>query len=53
MDTGIVAAIVMLVTWAVWTFGFDAPGIAHLLLTVGVALLVWRVVDRGNPRESR
>jgi hypothetical protein len=48
MDTGIVAAIVMLVTWAAWTFGFDAPGYAHLLLTGGVALLIWRVVDRGS-----
>ena len=48
MDIGIVTAIVMLVTWGAWTFGFEAPGYAHLLLTGGVALLIWRIVTRGS-----
>ena len=50
MDIGIVTAIVMLVTWAAWTFGAGAPGYAHLLLTGGVALLIWRVVTRGSAK---
>ena len=41
------ASIVMLVVWAVWTYGFDpAPGWVHLLLTGGVFLLIWAIVAR-------
>lgn len=47
MDLGLIAAIVMLVVWAVLTFVVnDAPGMTHALLTAGVALLIWRVVKR-------
>lgn len=53
MDIGIVTSIVMLVTWGIWTFGFDAPGFAHLLLTGGVALLIWRVVKLGSAPGTR
>lgn len=53
MDIGIVSGIVMLVTWGAWTFGFDVPGYAHLLLTGGVALIIWRVVNRGSAPDSR
>lgn len=49
MDLGIVAAIVILVGWAVWTFAFHAPGWAHLFLTLGMFLLIYRVVVRGTP----
>ena len=54
MDLGIIAAVAMLVVWAVLTFVInDAPGMTHALLTIGVALLIWRVVKRGNaPRPS-
>jgi hypothetical protein len=52
MDAGILAAVVMLAAWATWTFGFDAPGFAHLLLTGGVMLLIWRIVDRGNAKAG-
>lgn len=49
MDAGIIAAVAMLLVWAVLTFVVnDAPGLTHALLTVGVALLIWRVVKRGN-----
>jgi threonine/homoserine/homoserine lactone efflux protein len=49
MDLGIIAAIAMLVVWAVLTFLVnDAPGITHALLTAGVTLLIWRVVKRGD-----
>ena len=50
MDLGIVAAIVMLVVWAVITFIVnDAPGITHALLTAGVSILIWRIVKRSSP----
>ena len=52
MDLGIAAAIVMLVVWAVAAFGFDAPGWAHLLLTLGLFLLFWRVAARGTAKAK-
>ena len=52
MDTGIFAALAMLVVWAVGTFAFDAPGWIHALLTLGVFLLVWRIVVRGTPEKT-
>lgn len=42
-------SILMLVGWAVWTFAFaPAPGWVHMLLTAGVFLLIWAIVDRGD-----
>jgi uncharacterized membrane protein len=52
MDLGIIAAIVMLVVWAVGTFAFEAPGWLHFLLTVGVFLLIQRIVVRATPRPD-
>ena len=49
MDIGIIAAIAMLVVWAVATFASEAPGWVHALLTAGVFLLIWRIVVRGTP----
>jgi len=51
MDLGIIAAIAMLVLWAVLAFMFEAPGYVHLLLTAGVFLLIWRIVVRGSPKK--
>jgi len=52
VDLGIVGAIALLVVWAIITFVVnDAPGVTHALLTAGVALLVWRVVDRSEPPQ--
>jgi len=49
MDLGIVAALVMLVVWGVGTFALnDAPGWLHLLLTLGVFTLIWRIVVLGT-----
>jgi threonine/homoserine/homoserine lactone efflux protein len=54
MDVGIFIAIVMLLVWGVGTFFAEAPGWLHLLLTVGVFLLIWRIVVRGHaPSEGR
>ncbi len=52
MDLGIVSAVVILVVWGVWTFMFNAPGWAHVLLTVGVFLLIYRITVRGTPGYS-
>ena len=43
----------MLVVWALGALVYDGPGWVHLLLTVGVTLLIWRVVARstGAPRS--
>jgi hypothetical protein len=58
MDVWMIAAIAMLVVWAVGTFAFAGPGWIHLLLTVGLSVLIWRIVarrmpDERSPRERR
>lgn len=50
MDLGIAAALVILAVWGVWTFAASAPGWAHILLTIGVFLLIYRIVVRGTPQ---
>jgi len=47
MDLGIVAGIMLLVIWAISTFMFSGPGWVNLFLTLGVTILIWRVVARG------
>ena len=44
---GIIIAIALLVVWAIGTL-FDGPGGIHLLLTIGVSMLIWRIVVRGD-----
>lgn len=46
-----IGAVAMLVVWAVGTFAFAAPGWIHLLLTVGLSLLIWRIIARDAPDE--
>lgn len=53
MDFGILAAIAMLVVWAVVTFTTTAPGWIHLLLTMGISLLIYRIVVRGTRDVGR
>jgi hypothetical protein len=55
MDLGIIAAVVMLIVWAVATFVINnAPGVTHALLIGGLTLLIWRVVTRGaSPPSER
>jgi hypothetical protein len=50
MDLGILAALALIAIWAVVALGFNGPGWIHLLLTVGVATLIWRVVSRGKDK---
>jgi hypothetical protein len=49
MDLGTLVAVVMLVIWGVATFATEAPGWVHGLLTLGVFLLILRIVVRGTP----
>jgi Family of unknown function (DUF5670) len=49
MDLGIIAGIAMLVVWAIGTFMYEAPGWIHLLLSVGVFVIIYRIVVRGTP----
>jgi hypothetical protein len=53
MDFGIIAAVIMLIAWAVITFTTNAPGYVHLLLTIGFFLLFWRISERGSKRALR
>ena len=46
MDLGIVAALAMLVVWAAGALFTGAPGWINLFLTLGVFLLIWRLVVR-------
>lgn len=45
-------AIVMLALWAVATW-FEAPGIVHLFFTLGVCLLIYGIVVRGDQPPRR
>jgi hypothetical protein len=52
MDLVILGGVTMLVVWAIGTFAFEAPGWLHALLTIGVALIIWRIVAKGTPRPE-
>jgi len=53
MDLGIVGAIVLIIVWAIGALVMQGPGWIHLLLTVGVSLLIYRIVARSadQPKE--
>lgn len=53
MDIGLIAAVLMLVVWAVVTFTTEAPGWIHILLTMGVFLLIYRIVVRSTRGVNR
>ena len=53
MDLGIIAAILMLAIWAFVTFTTTAPGWIHILLTLGMFLLIYRIVVRGTRGVDR
>jgi uncharacterized membrane protein len=53
MDIGIIVAIAMLVVWAAVTFTTSAPGWIHILLTMGVSLLIYRIVVRSTQGVDR
>ncbi|HKR07815.1 MAG TPA: DUF5670 family protein [Gemmatimonadaceae bacterium] len=48
MDFLLILSVLMLVVWAIVTFTTTAPGWIHLLLTLGMFLLIYRIVVRGT-----
>jgi hypothetical protein len=54
MDLLTIAGIAMLAVWAAGTFLFQAPGIIHLLLSLGVFFLAFGAVKRAErARKAR
>jgi len=53
MDLGLLGAIAILVVWAIAALVLQGPGWVHLLLTMGVSLLIYRIVARGSSRDRR
>jgi len=51
MDLGIVAGVALIIIWAIGALMFNAPVWVHLLLTVGVFVVIWRIVVRGDRRH--
>jgi hypothetical protein len=50
LDLGIIIGVVMIIIWAVAVFIVNnAPGFVHLLLTVGLFIVIWRIVAIGAP----
>ena len=50
MDLGILGAIALLVVWAIAALVMQGPGWVHLFLTVGVSLLIYRIVVRDSAK---
>jgi len=53
MDLAIILSILMLAIWAFVTFTRTAPGWIHILLTLGLFLLIYRIVVRGTRGVDR
>ena len=51
MDIGIIAGVALIIVWAVGALVYSGPGWLHLLLTVGVFVIIWRIVVRGDRRH--
>ncbi|MBC7674107.1 MAG: hypothetical protein H7247_16950 [Polaromonas sp.] len=46
-----IAAFALLILWAIAALLLEGPGWVHLFLTVGVSLLIYRIVVRGSPKD--
>ena len=53
MDLGIIIAFVVLIVWAIGALVMQGPGWIHLLLTVGVSLLIFRIVVSTSGESGR
>ena len=51
MDLGILIGIALVIIWGIGALVFDGPGWEHLLLTVGVFVIIWRIVVTGDRRH--
>ena len=48
MDLLTIAGLAALLLWAAGTFAFEAPGVIHAFLTLGVFLVVFGAVKRAE-----
>lgn len=53
MDMLSVAGIAMLVVWAAGAFAFEAPGVIHLFLTLGVFFLILGAIKRSERARKK
>jgi hypothetical protein len=53
MDLGIIVAVIVLIVWAIGALVMQGPGWIHLLLTVGVSLLIYRIVVSTSGESKR
>ena len=53
MDLGIIIALIVLIVWAIGALVMQGPGWIHLLLTVGVSLLIYRIVVSTSGESER
>ena len=53
MDLGLVVGVLLLIVWIVGALVYSGPGWLHLFLTVGVFLIIWRIVVRGDRRHPQ
>lgn len=53
MDLFTIAGLAMLALWAAGTFMFEAPGIIHLLLTLGVFFLIFGAIKRSESARKK
>lgn len=51
MDLGILIGIALLVIWVIGALVFQVGGWIHLLLTVGMFVIIWRIVVTGDRRH--
>jgi hypothetical protein len=51
MDIGLITGLVMLVLWGLGTFFFEAPGWINLFLSLGVFVIIWRIVVRNAGKK--
>jgi hypothetical protein len=52
MDLGLLGALALLLIWAIAALVFQGPGWVHLLLTIGVSLLIYRIVARSAAMDE-
>jgi hypothetical protein len=53
MDLLTVTGLAMLVVWAAGAFAFEAPGVIHALLTLGVFFLILGAVKRSERARKK
>jgi hypothetical protein len=51
MDIGILIGVALIAIWGIGALMFDGPGWLNGLLTVGVFVVIWRIVVRGDRRH--